>query len=119
MANIRESYLPPCIIHISTNFKEVRWVEMNIPFVIRVKEDDSEKKYMKRCELLLSPVYKHYSYSTHCRVSVIIIHYVSSHDSLDFRDLHQFKNFKECCSRMMTDFIERVCLATDSHLAVE
>jgi hypothetical protein len=76
MANIRESYLPPCIIHISTNFKEVRWVEMNIPFFIRVK-DDSEKKHRK---------------------------------SLDFRDLHQFKDFKECSSRMMTDFIERMRL---------
>ncbi|CAI8055760.1 Guanine nucleotide exchange C9orf72 homolog, partial [Geodia barretti] len=74
MANIRESYLPPCIIHISTNFKEVRWVEMNIPFFIRVKDDNNEKKHRK---------------------------------CLDFRDLHQFKDFKECSSRMMTDFIER------------
>ena len=28
--------------------------------------------------------------------------------SLDFRDLHPFKNFKEYPSRMVTDFIDRV-----------
>ncbi|CAI7990025.1 hypothetical protein GBAR_LOCUS393, partial [Geodia barretti] len=47
---------------------------MNIPFFIRVKDDNNEKKHRK---------------------------------CLDFRDLHQFK---ECSSRMMTDFIERMRL---------
>ena len=42
---------------------------------------------------------------------------VPSHNSLDFRDLHQFKDFKECSSRMVTDFIERVCLTIHRHLA--
>jgi hypothetical protein len=46
MADLRQSYLPPCIIHISS--KEVRWVEMNIPYFIRVK-DDNEKKSRRRC----------------------------------------------------------------------
>ena len=81
MADIRQSDLPPCIIHISGTCKEVikhtihyvstlslslscvcpnahcviwccvlykvRWVEMNIPYFIRVKEEN-DKKNRKR-----------------------------------------------------------------------
>ena len=67
---------------------------MNIPYFIRVK-DDNEKKNRKMCVTPSITLTVHYVHDCLC-------------PSVDLRDLLLFREYKEYSSRLVSDFIDRV-----------